>query len=65
MSKRRKNQSREALDAKREALTRAANQPKPEQEPEPAPLPRRRAPLGPMRPRAAAKGGPWALAGTG
>jgi hypothetical protein len=28
--KRRKNQFREALDAKREALTRAANQPKPE-----------------------------------
>jgi outer membrane protein TolC len=44
--KRRKNQFREALDAKREALTRAANQPKPEQEPEPepAPLPRRRVP---------------------
>jgi hypothetical protein len=32
--KRRKNQFREALDAKREALTRAANQPKPEQEAE-------------------------------
>jgi hypothetical protein len=28
--KRRKNQFREALDAKREALTRAANEPKPE-----------------------------------
>jgi hypothetical protein len=27
MSKRRKNQFKEALDAKREALTRAANQP--------------------------------------
>jgi hypothetical protein len=33
--KRRKNQFREALDAKREALTRAANQPKLEQEWEP------------------------------
>jgi hypothetical protein len=31
---RRKNQFREALDAKREALTRAANQPKPEKQPE-------------------------------
>ena len=30
----RKNQFKEALDAKREALTRAANQPKPAQEPE-------------------------------
>ena len=36
MSKRRKNQFREALDAKREALTRAANKPKPESEWEPA-----------------------------
>jgi hypothetical protein len=35
MSKRRKNQFREGLDAKREALTRAANQPKPEPEWEP------------------------------
>ena len=34
MSKRRKNQFREALDAKREALTRAANEPKPEKQPE-------------------------------
>jgi hypothetical protein len=33
--KRRENQFREALDAKREALRRAANQPKPEQEWEP------------------------------
>jgi hypothetical protein len=33
--KRRKNQFREALDAKREALTRAAKQPKPEPEWEP------------------------------
>ncbi len=33
--RRRKNQFREALDAKREALTRAANQPKPDQEWEP------------------------------
>jgi hypothetical protein len=31
--KRRKNQLREALDAKREALTRAANEPKPEKQP--------------------------------
>jgi hypothetical protein len=31
--KRRKNQFREALDAKREALTRAANEPKPEKQP--------------------------------
>jgi hypothetical protein len=30
MSKRRKNQFRQALDAKREALTRAENEPKPE-----------------------------------
>jgi hypothetical protein len=36
MSKRRKNQFREAPDAKREALTRAANEPKPEPEWEPA-----------------------------
>jgi len=43
MRKRRKNQFREALDAKREALTRAANEPKPESEWEPAALPRRRA----------------------
>jgi hypothetical protein len=34
MSKRRKNQCREALDAKREALTRAANEPKPDKQPE-------------------------------
>jgi hypothetical protein len=32
--KRRKNQAREALDAKREALASAANHPTPEQEPE-------------------------------
>ena len=32
--KRRKNQFREALDSKREALTRAANEPKQEPEPE-------------------------------
>ena len=32
--KRRKNQFREALDAKREALTRAANEPEPEKQPE-------------------------------
>jgi hypothetical protein len=31
---RRKNQFREALNAKREALTRAANEPKPEKQPE-------------------------------
>ena len=35
MSKRRKNQFREALDAKRQALTRAANESKPEPEWEP------------------------------
>jgi hypothetical protein len=35
MSKRRKNQFREALNAKREALTRAANEPKPEKQPGP------------------------------
>ena len=35
MSKRRKNQFREALDAKREALASAAKQPKPEPEWEP------------------------------
>ena len=34
MSKRRKNQFKEALDAKREALASAANQPKPELEEE-------------------------------
>jgi len=34
MSKRRKNLFREALNAKREALTRAANEPKPEKQPE-------------------------------
>jgi hypothetical protein len=34
MSKRRKNQFREALDAKREALTRAADEPKPDKQPE-------------------------------
>ena len=34
MSKRRKNQFREALDAKREALASAAKQPKQEPEPE-------------------------------
>ena len=34
MSKRRKNQFREALDAKREALASAAKQPKPELEEE-------------------------------
>ena len=34
VSKRRKNQFKEALAAKREALTRAANKPKPEQEAE-------------------------------
>jgi hypothetical protein len=34
MSKRRKNQFREALDAKREALARAANEPKQKAEPE-------------------------------
>jgi hypothetical protein len=33
MSKRRKNQFREALDAKREALASAAKQPKPEKQP--------------------------------
>ena len=32
MSKRRKNQFREALDAKRETLARAENEPKPEPE---------------------------------
>ena len=35
MSKRRKNQFKEALDAKREALASAAKQPKPEPEWEP------------------------------
>ena len=35
MNRRRKNEFREALDAKREALARAANQPKPEPEWEP------------------------------
>ena len=35
MSKRRKNQFREALDAKREALASAAKQPKPDPEWEP------------------------------
>jgi hypothetical protein len=35
MSKRRKNQFREALDAKRESLASAAKQPKPEPEWEP------------------------------
>ena len=35
MSKRRKNQLKEALDAKREALASAAKQPKPEPEWEP------------------------------
>jgi hypothetical protein len=34
MSKRRKNQFKEALDAKREALASAAKQPKPEKQPE-------------------------------
>jgi hypothetical protein len=38
-AKRRKNQFREALDAKREALTRAANEPKPEKQPEWEPVP--------------------------
>jgi hypothetical protein len=33
MNRRRKNQFRQALEDKREALTRTANQPKPEQEP--------------------------------
>ena len=36
MSRRRKNQFREALDAKRETLASAAKQPKPEPEWEPA-----------------------------
>jgi hypothetical protein len=35
MNRRRKNEFREALEAKREVLARAANQPKPEPEWEP------------------------------